>query len=424
MIEVFFFKHPINSTVYNRNITVKKNSNSLLVKTLIHHQLFRGFNEEQVSLIVSSCVIRHLKTGDVLITPGEQNHMLYLVVDGELTVILEKDGTQVSIPIQPGGCLGEMSLVMESPTSALAVAHTESRILVISKATFWSKIALTRLGVKNLMGIMAQRLQRNNYALIREIKEQLKYKQLEKDLETAGKIQSNIVPDGANLFPNRPEIEIYAQMKQAREVGGDFYDAMALDQDLIYIAIGDATGKGMPAALFMMRAFTSLRLLVSNNPLGDVMPSLNRILARNNDDMMFVSLFAGVLDVRNGIFRYVNGGHNPPFAALGGRDFQLLDLPDGPLVGVLDEARFKVAEIKVDPGDTIFLYTDGIPEATNSDQVPFNTDRIQQTLNRLEPPSMKSLVQALESAVDEFTEGTFTHDDRTMLAFCYLGDDS
>jgi sigma-B regulation protein RsbU (phosphoserine phosphatase) len=344
------------------------------------------------------------------------------LLDGEIRVILEKDGTQISIPVQSGECLGEMSLAVGTPTSAAAVCHTAGQVLVIPEDVFWNQLATSRQGVKNLMAMMAQRLIRNNQALIKEIEEQLKYKQLEKDLSTAGKIQANIVPDGANLFPNRPEIEVYALTKQAREVGGDFYDALALDQDRIYFAIGDATGKGMPAALFMMRTFTSLRFLVSNYPqFIDVVPTLNKILVKKNDDMMFVSLWAGILDLRTGLLQYVNGGHHPPFAALEGKDFQRLYTPNGPIVGVLEEAEFELGMLIMDPGDTIFLYTDGLPEANDPNRAVFETERIQQTLNSLDQSSMQSLVHGMEAQVEAFVNGAPTHDDLTMMAIRFLG---
>lgn len=374
-------------------------------------------------MVVSQSTIRELQAGEILIHADTENNSLFLVLDGELRVILEKEGTQVSIPIQPGECLGEMSLIEERPTSATAICASNSRVLVIDEDVFWTHLAISRQGVKNLVGMMAQRLHRNNEALINEIEEQLKYKQLARDLETAGNIQANIVPNGSKLFPQRPEIEVYARTQQARAVGGDFYDALALDQDRIYLAIGDATGKGMPAALFMMRAFTSLRFLVSNYPdFQDVLPALNQTLLKKNNDMMFVSLWAGILDLRTRELQYVNAGHHPPFAALGGGVFEPLFVPNGPILGVVEEAEFEVATMKVKPGDTLFLYTDGLPEAYDPNREAFETERIEQSLNSLQQPSMRSLVRGLEEQVAAFVNGAPTHDDLTMLAFRYLGE--
>lgn len=393
-----------------------------IAKIIAQHELFRGFPKELIDFVICQSKIRELKPGEVLIHYGKENHSLYLLIDGELRVILGNDDTQVSIPIHPGECLGEMSLVIGKPTSAMAVCHTDCLVLIISEDVFWNELAVSRQGVKNLLGMMAERLHRNNQALIHEIEEQLKYKQLEKDLETAGKIQANIVPDGANLFPNRPEIEVYALMKQAREVGGDFYDALALDQDRIYFAIGDATGKGMPAALFMMRTFTSLRFLVSNHPrFEDAVYELNNSLAKKNDDMMFVSLWAGILNVRTGELQYVNGGHNPPFVAFGSDSFNMLNTPHGPIIGVVEEAQFPVATLQMEPGDTIFLYTDGLPEANDPKHEFFETGRIEKSLNSLGHPSMQCLVHTMEAHVETFVNGAPPHDDLTMLAFRYIG---
>ncbi len=393
-----------------------------IAKQFAENELFRGFPKKTIQLVVDQSTIRDLEVGEILIHPGTPNDSLFLVLEGELRVVLEKDGTEVAVPIQAGECLGEMSLIEERPTSATVVCHTASQVLIITADVFWTHLAISRQGVKNLMGIMAQRLRRNNEALISEIEEQLKYKQLEKDLATAGNIQSNIVPDGAYLFPQRPEVEAFARTKQARAVGGDFYDALALDQDRIYFAIGDATGKGMPAALFMMRAFTSLRFLVSNcAELEEVLPALNKALLRKNDDMMFVSLWVGIFDLRTKALQYVNGGHHPPFAALGGQQFQSLAVPNGPIVGVVEEAQFETATLQLEPGDTIFLYTDGLPEAYNLEQDAFEADRIQAALNRPKQPSVKSLVHNMEEEVAEFVAGAPTHDDLTMLAFRYAG---
>lgn len=395
---------------------------SSLIRIIANFSLFRGFNPEEVWQILAAGKIVQLKPGETLINPGTPNDTLYLLIDGELRVILEKDGVEVSIPILPGECLGEMSLVVGGPTTALAIAHHLSRVLLISEDIFWNQLAVTRHGVRNLLSMMAARLQRNNDALIEKVEEQLKYKLLEKELETAGKIQSNIVPNGNNLFPNRPEVDAYALIHQAREVGGDFYDALVLDDDHLYFSIGDVSGKGMPAALFMMQIFTSLRLLISNNtPFEEVIPSLNNMLALNNKDMMFVSIFAGVLNIRSGLLRYVNAGHNPPFAAKGRSGFKLLKLPKGTLIGISDRAKFPVSELKLEPGDSLLLYTDGIPEATNSERMMFGTDRTQIELNREHHESMNGLVQSLKAAVEAFVNKAPQHDDYTLFALRYHG---
>jgi sigma-B regulation protein RsbU (phosphoserine phosphatase) len=393
-----------------------------LVQTLLRFHLFKGFAPEEVWEILVSGKVRELKPGEVLLEPGKANDTLFLLINGELKVVLEKEGVDVSIPIPPGECIGEMSVVVGRPTSALVMANKKSRVLVISEDTFWNHLALTRNGVRNLLGMMAQRLQKNNDALMERVEEELKYKLLEKEVETAGKIQANIVPDGRYLLPDFPQVEAYALISQARDVGGDFYDVLPLDDDHIYIAIGDVSGKGMPAALFMMRVFTSLRLLVTDNPgFENVIPAVNKVVARNNEDMMFVSLFAGVLNVRTGVFRYVNAGHNPPFAAHDGESFQLLDLPTETFIGIQPQGAFPVAELSLKPGDTLLLYTDGITEATNAEGEMFEVDRTREALDTVRTESLEVLVKSLETTIDSFVDTAPQHDDYTLLGVRYLG---
>ncbi|MCB0851739.1 MAG: SpoIIE family protein phosphatase, partial [Bacteroidetes bacterium] len=388
---------------------------SELESGLANYDLFKDFTHEQVRKILQSSTIKQIDPGEVLIESNQSNDTLYLLITGELRIILEKGDTEISIPIHEGECLGEMSIVMERPTSAMVIGHETSQILCIPDYVFWEQIMI-RKGVRNMMSMMASRLQRTNHALIREVEEQIKYKHLEKELETAGKIQASMVPNGSELLPNHPEIDAFAMSKQAREVGGDFYDALALDDERIYIAIGDVSGKGMPAALFMMRTFTSLRMLISNNPnFDEVMPSVNDLLARNNEDMMFVSIFAGVLNIRTGLLQYVNGGHNPPFVSLEGGVYYALDVNKSPLVGIMENARFEVGEIQLQPGDSLLLYTDGITEAMNSQSLMFDMERTQSVLNGRQYESMKEMVQALEEAIEAFVGEAPQHDDFTIM---------
>ena len=389
---------------------------------LAGHLLFKDFTQDQIQEILQAGTIKHLSPKEVLIEYNVPNDTLYFLITGELKIVLEKGDTQISFPIGPGECLGEMSLVMGDPTSAMALASEYSVVLCIPENTFWDKMMMLRKGVRNLMSLMASRLQRTNNALMKEVEDQIKYKHLEKELETAGNIQASIVPNGSQFLPNRPEIDAYAVMTQAREVGGDFYDVVALDEERIYIAIGDVSGKGMPAALFMMRAFTSLRMLISNYPsFEDVIPEVNKVLLRNNEDMMFVSLFAGVLNIKTGLLRYVNGGHNPPFVSLKGARFAPLDVERSPLVGIMENAQFSVAHLQLHIGDSILLYTDGIPEAMNADGIMFEMDGMQSVLNQEAYGNMKDMVLSMEEAVESFVGDAPQHDDFTILALRYQG---
>jgi phosphoserine phosphatase RsbU/P len=178
----------------------------------------------------------------------------------------------------------------------------------------------------------------------------------------------------------------------------------------------------MPAALLMMRTVTSLRLLAGNNPgFHDVVPAVNDMLARNNDDMMFVTLFAGVLNLRTGLLRYVNGSHNPPFLSAAGAPYRLMDLPASIMIGIRDHTEFSIIELQLNPGDSFLLYTDGITEAMNAQKEMFDTGRLEQVLNQGPYPSMKALVRSLENAVEGFVGDAQQHDDFTILGVRWVG---
>ena len=385
--------------------------------------LLRDFKEELIAEVFALSDVMKLDPGDIMIEPGRPNSNVYLLLDGKLEVVIEKDGSEISIAISPGECLGEMSLIMNQPTSALARAQEESEVLVIPGDVFWQKMAVTRTGVRNLFGVMAKRLRRTNHALIHEIEEQLKYKHLEEEIKTAGKIQSNMVPDGSLLFSNRTEVDAFGFMSQARVVGGDFYDAVPLDQEHLYFCIGDVSGKGMPASLLMARALTTLRLTVSTRPgFEGIFQSVNKRLAHNNDDMMFVSAFGGVLNTRTGLLRIANAGHNPPFMSHNGSEFKPMDMPDGSLLGIMEDSVYELAEIQLQPGDSLLMYTDGVTEATASDGSMFGEERALECLNRQAYPDMRALVNALVADTESFVGDAPQYDDMTVLGLRYLGD--
>lgn len=390
---------------------------------LNEYPIFKDFDLAQIVEILKFCELKQFNSGQVLIAPGSLNEMLYLLVSGELRIVIENEESKITFPIEPGECIGEMSLVMNLPVSALVVGHQNGKVLCIPQETFWDKIMMTQQGVRNLFSILAARLKRSNLSLMKKIEEQFKYQHFRKELETAAKIQSSIIPDGADLLPLCAEVDAYAFMNQARDVGGDFFDALKLDDDQVFFAIGDVSGKGMPAALFMMRTFTSLRMLISNKPkFEEVIPALNELLVLNNEDMIFVSLFVGLLNLRTGVFQYVNGGHNPPFVSKKGNEFTYLPVGKGKLLGILSKADYSVSEILLEPGDSIVLYTDGITEAMNDQDQMFTSLQTQKVLNRKLGSPTKNLVQTLERAIQDFVASAPQYDDLTLLAFRYLGE--
>lgn len=242
---------------------------------------------------------------------------------------------------------------------------------------------------------------------------------LQKELSVATAIQMNMLPKCYYSFPQHPQIQTYGLMCPAKEIGGDFYDAFALNDNYIVFAIGDVSGKGIPAALFMMETMTLLRSIITKpKKFATALMKINKLLCKNNDTNMFVTLFVGLLNVVTGELCYSNGGHNPPLLAHKNEPFEILNVPRNILLGVHDGAQYEVAQIQLQEGDTLILYTDGVTEAENDQQEFFSLERAINVLNSTYYNS-KTLVNTLYNEVIMFSENQVQSDDITVFALQY-----
>jgi sigma-B regulation protein RsbU (phosphoserine phosphatase) len=252
----------------------------------------------------------------------------------------------------------------------------------------------------------------------------VRYEHLQRELKSAAKIQTSILPSARPLLPNHPRIKVHALMRPAREVGGDFFDAIAIDDHSVCVAVGDVCGKGMPAALFMVRVITLLRMCVlqQKNP-ADILPAVNQLLYEANDEAMFVTLAAAIVDTRAGRLTYLNGGHNPPFLALNGQPFEIWTPPTAALLGFDPQATFSATEMTLQPGDTLVIYSDGVPEAENMGLQQFTVERAAEALTRSAAKGdVVELVEGLAASVTSFAGEREQSDDITILALRYEGD--
>lgn len=242
------------------------------------------------------------------------------------------------------------------------------------------------------------------------------------DLEYARKIQQSALPMVFPPFPSHEEFQIYANMDAAKEVGGDFYDFYLLDEDHLVFLIADVSGKGIPAALFMMTAKTLLKSLAESGiPVDEVMRRANQQLCEGNEAEMFVTCWMGVLDLQTGHVTYANAGHNPPALAHaeGGFSFEVVR-PNMVLAGI-EGVRYRAQGLDLKPGDTLFLYTDGVTEATRSDNELFGEDRLIASLNEHGTDDVELLCHEVHADVDAFVGDAPQFDDITVLALRYLG---
>lgn len=244
---------------------------------------------------------------------------------------------------------------------------------------------------------------------------------IESELQVARSIQMGLVPKTFPPFPEREDLDLYALLEPAREIGGDYYDFFMCDDHRLCLAVGDVCGKGMPAALFMAVTRTLLRALQDpNSGPAATLSRLNDELAHDNDASMFVTMFLAIVDLRTGACTFARGGHNPPFLIPADGLVTMLPAIDGPLVGVFEGAAFAEETIVLQPGDTLLVYTDGVTEAINPAEEVFGVERAMAELSRCRDETCEGLVNSMRVAVAEYAAGVDQFDDITMLAFRFL----
>ena len=245
---------------------------------------------------------------------------------------------------------------------------------------------------------------------------------IDAELEFARMIQYASLPSVFPPYPNRTDFDIWAGMETAKEVGGDFYDFYLLGEDHLAFLIADVSGKGIPAAMFMMSAKSVLKSLAeSGMPLEEVFRQGNQRLCEGNDTGMFLTAWMGVLNTRNGLLRFVNAGHNPPLLRRNNGQFEYLKARSGFALAGMEDMRYRPHEVRLAPGDEIFLYTDGVTEASDVQEQFYGEDRLQSTLNRSIGLDAKAISQAVKADLEAFVGEAEQFDDITMLALQYKG---
>lgn len=241
------------------------------------------------------------------------------------------------------------------------------------------------------------------------------------ELNTATKIQKSMLPQIFPPFPEREEFEIYASMTPAREVGGDFYDFFMIDDDHLALVIADVSDKGVPAALMMMstKILIDFRARMGGTP-SQILQEVNNQLCENNELGMFVTVWMGILDVRSGHMTCTNAGHEYPTVREGGV-FRLLTDRHGLPLGVMPGMKYQDYTIKLAPGDAVFVYTDGVPEANNAANELYTLGRMELALNQVQGHDPESVLKGVRADVDAFVQGAAQFDDLTMLCVTYRG---
>jgi sigma-B regulation protein RsbU (phosphoserine phosphatase) len=380
--------------------------------------LFDGLPHRAVLNALRGSSLVNLPAGGILLKPGESNSSMYILLSGALAAHLDaRSQDETAIPILAGECVGELSALDGKPASALVIAQSDSRLLELPGGVFRNQL-LTLPGVaSNLLLALAERMRNANAAALKTQREQLELQHLRKELVVARQLQLDMVPAlRVPLFPQRQDIDVCGFMVPAQKVGGSLFDCLFVDRQQLFFCIGDVSGQGMAAALFMSRVVSVLRKLAPEyvmDPSG-LLSAVNSHLCEGNDANVFVALFCGYLNVSNGRMRYSNAGHSAPVLAWSGGS-KRVPVPKGALLGAIANMSYLTCDITLADDDLLLCYTDGLITATNRAQEEFGEQRLLDLLNTSWQAALQTLVDRIHAQLKAFT-GAPPEDDCTLLA--------
>ena len=379
--------------------------------------LFRDADPREVEDALEASEVLALPAGTPLLRKGEANRDVFILLSGKLIVQMGDDPSpETSIEIAAGECIGELSAIDGKPITALVLAVSDVRILKLDRDTFWNRLMLMRGVGENLMRTLSERMRRSNEKALAVQRERLELQHLRKELEVARQLQASMLPLQRPLFPGRSDIEACGFMEPTSRVGGDLFDAFFVDSHRLFICIGDVSGHGIAAALFMVRVIGLLRMLAMDTMRPEkILETLNDRLCIGNDANLFVTLYCGFLDVQSGRFVYSNGGHCAPMVC-NRTDAAMLPLPKGALVGAASGRRYSSMERILEPGETLLCYTDGVTEAEDRAGVPFSEQGCREMLRLGVTSPLPALLDSLYEKIVGHCGSRLLADDCTMLA--------
>lgn len=379
--------------------------------------LFRGTDEKELDRVLTHCQVLRLPAGTILLRSGETNHNVYIPLAGEMVAYLDDDlNPDAAISIPPGECIGELSAIDGKQLSAMVMARSDARVLKLSRDEFWQLLTEVPGAARNLIVTLTERMRQTNELALRAQREHLELAHLKKELDIARQLQASMLPLHQPLFPERTEIEICGFMEPTSQVGGDLFDAFFVDDEHLFFCIGDVSGHGIAAALFMARTIGLLRILAVNTwQPGKLLEDLNNRLVLGNDANIFVTLYCGFLNVATGALTYASGGHCAPIVS-SGTQTDFLPIPRGSLIGAKAGLRYRSMKHRLAPGEILFCYTDGVTEAQNSAGEGFSDELCLQVLRQAGAPPLPKLLETMRREIASFTGSVQLEDDCTMLA--------
>ena len=382
--------------------------------------IFHQVPDAVVDAALGVLTVQDIADDMLLLERGDMNSSVLLVIEGDLRVYLDRPEGDEFISVTAGACVGEMSVIDEQPVSAHVRALKGTRLVMVDEETFLSRVLAVPRVARNLMSAQAERMRRSDELTIDRMRQLISAEQARREMDFARSIQASLLP-GEPLFADDGRLDCVGRMRPAREVGGDFYDVFLLDEHHLLFIIADVCGKGLPAALFMVRAIAALRAqprqpAPREDHVAELMASLNDQLCEHNSARQYLTAFCGLLDLQTYRLRFVNAGHNPPLLSIGDAPFAYLGEPINPPVGMVPGLRYRMGEAQLAPAGRLLLYTDGVTEAENDMTAMLGEERL---ITRVQSPpdaTSANLVDAVFAEVEEFADGAQQSDDITVLA--------
>lgn len=383
--------------------------------------LFRDIPYSELEPLIELCDEIILQKDEILLELDKDNHHLYLLIEGQLKVVVDPHDRDSGIQVDPGNVVGEISIIDGQLTTAYVIAAIDCRLLAIPQKVLWENFFKIPDVARNFMHMSAGRFRELNVSFQRALEKQLRLEHLQKELAIAHDIQSSMLPGGDMLCDQFRNVDIAAIMEPANNVAGDFYDAFPLKDGRICVAIGDVSGKGVPASLFMVKTMTLLReVVMHHHNLVKAVRKLNNKLCRDNDRCMFATLVVVIIDPQNGTLSCVNAGHNWPMLGTTNGEFSFLESRGGILVGIKENIEYRQFDFRMKPNDLFLLYTDGVTEAMNNNHEQYSDTRLQALLSTTAIRSAGESLKIIRDSVKQFTNGAAQSDDITMLAVRYI----
>lgn len=342
----------------------------------------------------------------------------------------EDEGTTINrsdmVPVDYTNLRGGTYYYTMELKDSMGRGDKEVSVKIVKEKAFyeqwWFYLLVTLAALIVIFLLVRLYVRRKMRALEEKHREEAKRERIENELQLATNIQTSILPHAFPAFPMRTEFDIYASMDPAKEVGGDFYDFFLIDDDHIGLVMADVSGKGVPAALFMMTARVLIKAHLQNGESpAKALGNANDQLCEGNEAELFVTVWAAVIEISTGRGVAANAGHEHPALRRAGGEYELQIYRHSPAVAAMEGIPFKEHSFELNPGDSLFVYTDGVPEATSAEDELFGTDRMIEALNRDPDAAPELILKNVRAGVDGFVREAEQFDDLTMLCFRYIG---